>query len=100
MTERVENVPSSDHNSSTRGNTRDRSRSKSNSRGRGIFSNMPRPPASSFMTKSLSGKETNVKPEVEMVKIQIDVHKQIKHDDTSSLDMHGDGGRKQDVTFV
>lgn len=97
LTERIEMIASSDHGSN---HTRDRSRS--GSRSRGVFSGkMPRPPPSTFMTKSISGNEGQTGGEAEPVRIQIDVHKQIRHDDNSSLDIKDErGSRKQDITFV
>ncbi|EJD52379.1 hypothetical protein AURDEDRAFT_158104 [Auricularia subglabra TFB-10046 SS5] len=96
LSERIEVVNSSDHGSS---HGRDRSKSGSRTRG-GMFSKMPRPPASSYMTRSINGTEGQTKTDVEMVKIQIDVHQQVQHDDRSSLDMKDERGRTHTVSFA
>lgn len=95
LSERTEVINTSDHGSST---ARDRSKSGSRSRG-GVFSKMPRPPAASFMSRSINGTEAT-KPDVEMVKIQIDVHKQVQQDDVSSLDAKDERGRTHTVSFA
>ncbi|KAH7103967.1 hypothetical protein BKA62DRAFT_33087 [Auriculariales sp. MPI-PUGE-AT-0066] len=99
LSERVELVPSSDHGKG--GYAHDRSRSTS--RTRRIFGNVPRPPQAAATWNHLSrgtGTDAQVKSEVEMVKIHIDVSRQMTGDDGYSEEMRHDRGRKPDVTFV
>ncbi|KAH8828856.1 hypothetical protein DL96DRAFT_1496219 [Flagelloscypha sp. PMI_526] len=105
LSERTSAISSSDHGSSAR------DRSRSHSRSRSIFSKVPRPPANVWGAKSATAQSvgevrlTRSRGEVEMMKIQVDVHQMAHVDDLSSLGVKEDKedqsrSKKKDISFA